>query len=628
MTRQSRLRVQKGNNGRRLLLYLLLIALLSFLGYYFDRQYSVVDSFQRLVERARNIFSQPDFTRGTIYDRNLKQIAITMERVSVYVRTREVDSITDTAIALASTLSLDSNQLINQMESGALRLWVAEDISQEQERAVKQLNLPGVFFQKEEKRYYPNGSQAAHLIGFVEDGIGLSGVEYHYDRLLASRKLKQQSNSLVNGQDIVLTIDLKIQKIVEDLIREISEAESAVKVGAYLLESGSGKIIAGSQYPSFNPNSFTRYNSTALENMFFEPLLLPDNFRLLLRDSASFYADNVTYPSPGMWAAATASPDLGSQLRLWEWLKLGENWKTDFFSGKKSDLSPGPGQVRSKSDDPGFGLIPEMATPISILNGFSVLLDGEFRHKPFVVDKALDSTTGEQVFFEEQQGQAEGTSEIVGFPSQPLATVKGLFESLNSLPGSFGGYLRDEILVATPVASGIRNFHINDLTLVSIPAEPNPLMMLVVIEREPQGPTRTARNRKQVEEILEARMRRISILQQVAGTVEDVLEREVTSDGNYKAENDSANVASKAKEVLQTTRDLPEIMPDLVGMSLRKSLRMLQGYPVALSIEGTGKVIRQQPAAGTPLAKVDSFHLILEKQQDMTPEKISKELRK
>ena len=176
----------------------MLVAVLGGAGYQLEQYYAITTWIKELLHTIQITFSESGSARGTIYDRNLKQLAVTQERVSVYVRTREIDSIQETALRLSELLALDRRKLEDQLESGVLRLWVAKDISQEQELAVKDLQLPGVYLQREEKRYYPNEFRAAHLIGSVENGIGLSGVEYYYDRLLAKRKLKQEKEQQPN----------------------------------------------------------------------------------------------------------------------------------------------------------------------------------------------------------------------------------------------------------------------------------------------------------------------------------------------------------------------------------------------------------------------------------------------
>ena len=85
------------------------------------------------------------------------------------------------------------------LETGSLRVWVAEDINQEQESAIKKRQLPGIYLQNEQVRFYPNATYAAHLIGYVDDNIGLAGIEFFYDRLLASKAVDgQETGSHLN----------------------------------------------------------------------------------------------------------------------------------------------------------------------------------------------------------------------------------------------------------------------------------------------------------------------------------------------------------------------------------------------------------------------------------------------
>ncbi len=150
MVKKSRLRTQK-KKGRRWVFYLLLVAVLGGAGYQLEQYYSITSSIKELLHTIKTTFSESDSARGTIYDRNFKQLAVTQERVSVYVRTREIDSIQETALRLSEVLALDKDRLEDQLESGVLRLWIARDISQEQELAIKNLNLPGVYLQREDK---------------------------------------------------------------------------------------------------------------------------------------------------------------------------------------------------------------------------------------------------------------------------------------------------------------------------------------------------------------------------------------------------------------------------------------------------------------------------------------------
>lgn len=618
MTKQSRLRVQKKKKNRKLIF---IIGLLCVFLYQCENQYHVTSQLRGMLTEAKKKFAENALDRGTLYDRNLKQLAVTMERVSVFVRTREIESIADTTSSLASILSTDREKLRGQLESGVLRPWVAEDISQEQELAIKDLDLPGIHLQKEEKRYYPNGSQAAYLIGYVEDGIGLSGVEFYYDRLLATRKIQQQEEQkpLSNTQDLVLTIDLKIQKILEDLVESISENEGAKKVAAYVIESGTGELIGGAQYPGFDPNSFTKYTQRAIENIFFTPLFLPDSFRVLLRDSALIYEKAGKAEGKLPWSLRGSSGGLGKQLQLWEWLRLGEKSRTDFFATKTST-----GKTLKKrervGDEVSFGLIPETTTPMGLLAAYSVLLNGVSERSPFVVKKILDVESRKEVLLE---GVVVEAPFVETFIREPIAEVRKLYESMAQKEESSSYFLRDNVLLVTDSTAGNHQFAVNDLTFVTIPADTHELNMLVVVQRNPRPIQKKKKKGRTLEQILDEKVDRISVLQQISATIADVVELDRTEFGNFQQKSVLGTSQSPEKGAKNLT-SIPGSMPDLIGLSLRKGLRLLDGSPIIINIEGTGEIVKQTPGPGTPLKQNTECFLILKKHDEVSLEKLSK----
>ena len=399
MTRKPRLRVQKEKRGRRVIRYIIIIALLLLAGYGVEQYFDVSSNVATLYTHLQSSFIGKPSVRGTIYDRNLKQVAATKERVAVYVRTREIESINKTASELSAILGLDSTNLQERMESGIPRLWIKGDISQEEEEKIRNLRLPGVRFQREEKRYYPNGEYAAHLVGYVKDGIGLSGVEAYYDRLLASRKLKQQEEGipLSHAQDIVLTLNLKIQAILEDLAAEIKKNENVLNVAVYVMESRSGGIVGGAQQPGFDPNVFTRFSRDVLRNIFLEPVYLPDKFRKFLKDSANLLALAERGSSIPAWSVAKLPDDLGSQVRLWDRLGLSEAGRIEFQAPSQYINAEPDGQKPAVPQQESFGVVPEYSTPLRLLAAYAQLFNAGEATPPFIVNKILDTETGAEV---------------------------------------------------------------------------------------------------------------------------------------------------------------------------------------------------------------------------------------
>jgi cell division protein FtsI (penicillin-binding protein 3) len=624
MIKKSRLRLQKEKKGGRVILSLLIVAALGAALYQVERYWGITSSLEDLLHTVKSTFSGNGPARGAFYDRNLKQLAVTLERVSVYARTREIDSIQQTATQLGQILALDKDTLEEQLQRGALRLWIAKDISQEQELSLNNLQLPGIYLQRDEKRYYPNDFQAAHIVGYVENGIGLAGVEFFYDRLLAGRKIKQQKEQqpLSNALDLVLSLDLKIQDILETLSDDIARSEQAVKVTVYLLESGTGEIIGGVNLPGFNPNTFTRYSQEQTENMFFVPLCIPEKFRIFLRDATILYAQPVHDLSPSAWSIVPENNDLGSQLRFWDSLGLQESSKTDFHVPTQSGKAAVSEQKPVVEPVGSFGFVPESATPSRLLTTFSILLGKGEKIDPFVVKKVVDKETGEEVLL---SGNEENDSRLANWSAAAGERLKSFFYSQASRGASGAYFFRDDILV-TALHGGRRHYLINDVVFATLPAGSNDMHMLIVVQRSPLGVSSDVdEKRKTIEQIVEEKVERISVLQQIGKSLADFAETEVGREDNYQAGNRLAlELSGILKKVEKEEQVTPGVMPDLKGFSLRKSLRLLQGIPVELQIQGTGRVVDQKPRPGTSLKGITECVLILEKQENIVPDKLPK----
>lgn len=615
MTKRSRLRVQKTKRGKRVIGILLFCITLGVSSYQVERHFDLLESGRKFLVLLKQTFSPEGFVRGTIYDRNLKQLAVTMERVSVYVRTREIDSIPETAKELGGILELDAKKFQNQLESGTLRLWVAEDISQEQEELIKQNGLPGVYLQRDLKRYYPHGKTAAHLLGYVEDGFGLSGVEFYYDHLLASRKLQQRKKNqpLSNTQDLVLTVDLKIQTILESIVEDISKSEKAYRVAACLVDAEGGDIIAGAQLPSFDPNNFARYSQVAISNVLLAPLYLPDGFRRLLRDAAMLYSKQEAGEFASVWSLVSPGHDFGSQLQFWDILGLEGGAVADFLVGSQGKKNGINAVSPASPVQYNYGMTPELVSPLQLINSLAILLGTGRKIQPHLVKKAIDIETEEELLL-----LNSGNSNAGGASGRryTIRDLENLFGAQATRIESGAHFLRDSIVLQEDQSKIHRTF-VNDLTLARIPSGTGDLVMLVLVQKDVDQVERKTKNEgKTVQSIIDAKVARISIMHQVAITVADVVEPELPSGNNYQGELKLLPGKTKSVSKKGTSGSFTTVMPDLIGLSLRKSLRLLQGVPVDLKIEGTGRVVDQRPLAGASLKGVEQCVLHLATPED------------
>lgn len=220
--------------------------------------------------------------RGKIYDRTGDTLAVSYTTYNVYVRSREVKLASETALKLASILGLEFekvyNKIINNKSSEVLlKMQVEGDIAQ----AVYNESLPGVYMAENSNRYYPYGNLLSQIIGFTSiDNEGQTGVEAYYNKILKGEdgfsyvqsdlQGREIGGSLryyfpsTAGEDITLTIDSKIQLIVEQTLQKIMEEQKAKNVTGMVLNAKTAEVLALSTKPSFDLNEIPRENLTEL----------------------------------------------------------------------------------------------------------------------------------------------------------------------------------------------------------------------------------------------------------------------------------------------------------------------------------------------------------------------------
>jgi len=216
--------------------------------------------------------------RGAITDRNGKLLAQSATTESIAARPARINDPSSVARKLASILEIDETSLYNRLSDNSKgHVWIKRQADRFMVNQVKELNLPGIEFVEEPKRFYPNRNLAAHILGFTmrfaERGYGLKGqegVELFYDEYLRGlmgsslvetdlhgRELPSGVNRNVppvNGLDLVLSIDLVIQHFVEREIANTVAKHNPKKVYAIVMDPDTGEILALGNYPSFDPN--------------------------------------------------------------------------------------------------------------------------------------------------------------------------------------------------------------------------------------------------------------------------------------------------------------------------------------------------------------------------------------
>ena len=218
--------------------------------------------------------------RGIIYDRNGHELAMTINVDSVFAVPSEIPDQATTASLIAQVLKVEPKEVLTKIQGSHNFSWIARKLDAEDSNRIRALNLKGIYFQKESKRFYPKRELAAQVLGYVGlDDEGLGGIERSFDeqmrgrpgKMLVSVDARQRSLGRVekqpeSGQNIVLTIDEKIQYIAE---REFDRAmaESHAEAGTVVVQNPhTGEILALASRPTFNPNAFRTSTPLALKN--------------------------------------------------------------------------------------------------------------------------------------------------------------------------------------------------------------------------------------------------------------------------------------------------------------------------------------------------------------------------
>jgi len=211
-------------------------------------------------------------TRGSIFDRNGMPLAISTPMESVWVNPQELAPVPERWPKLAAALRRKSGELTQVISRHQERnfLWLARHLSPEDAQRVRKLEMPGVYFEREYHRYYPEGEVAGHVLGHTNlDDLGIAGLETVYDHWLAGEEgLKrvirdsrgrrvqaiEQIRPKTPGRDLTLSLDMRIQYLA---YRELKAAiqESRARGGSMVvIDVATGEVLAMVNQPTFNPN--------------------------------------------------------------------------------------------------------------------------------------------------------------------------------------------------------------------------------------------------------------------------------------------------------------------------------------------------------------------------------------
>ena len=594
--------------------------------------------------------------RGTITDRKGNELAVSIEVDSVYADPRKVVDVEKTANHLALILGINQGEVRQKLKNRGSFEWIQRKISSGEVEQIKALRLPGVFFLKENKRFYPNDQLAATVIGFVGlDSRGLEGVEFQYDTTLngkgrvwsvdrdaLGREIAIGDASLDKEdhyQNVVLTLDKQIQHVVETELSRAVQKWGAKGGMAIAMDPSSGKVLAMTAFPYFNPNQFMQYRSKVWRNRaisdVFEPGSLFKTFlaaavleEKIIRPSDSFFCENGSYTvydrtihdtSKHGWltfqqiikvssniGASKVAEKMGKE-RFYKYIcAFGFGEKTGVgLSGESKGIVHHPrywSPVALDTISFGQGI---SVTGIQLVTALSAIANGGSLMKPYVVEK-ITNEKGETVqSFQPQvirkvisEDMAKNVTVLLKATTEKGGTGEGAVPAGYDVAGKTGTAQKADTQL------GGYEDHYNSGFMGFAPADDPKVVLLVVID-EPQGanyggvvaaPVFKAIMEK-VLPYFNAHPKGTLIVKNEVNTVP--VKRAVRPD-------------SLMEEVKVVKAAGKEVMPDLTGLSMRSALSRIEGKGLIVKVSGNGRVADQSPRSGTVIEKGDLCFLKLQ----------------
>ena len=569
--------------------------------------------------------------RGKIYDSTGSSLAVSYTTYNIYTRAREIENPKETATYLSNLLGLTYQSVYNKVTNkNQSEFLIKMQVEEELARDIIDKNIKGVYLSQNTKRYYPYGDLLTQILGFTTiDNIGQAGIELYYNDLLKGTDGKSLVQADITGQelentlsyyipsipgcDITLTIDAKIQLIVEQALNKVMEEQQAKSTTAIIMKANTGEIVAMSTKPSFDLNDVPRNDpSVLLENVknkavvdVYEP---GSTFKILTM--ATTLEENTANDNSRFYCGGSTTVD-GERIKCWRSighgsqtlseglanscncvfvdlaLRLGTDTFYNYFSafglGQKTGIEisgESSGIIMNKDSAKrvdlarmGFGQAIAV-TPLQLITAVCSAVNGGTLYKPYLI-KQIVSPDGVTV----EESAVTPVRQVVS--KQTSATLNAMLEGVVSKTGKYTFVPGYEIGGKTGTSQKYENGSIARGKYVSsfigtYPAS-NPEYVLLLLVDEPGTGA------------------------YYGSVVASPYAKEIFS-GMFEylnIEPDDPTLASA--EVTTVT------MPDLINKTLTEAVTTLVSLGLSYEIDGEGLTITNQlPPAGTKVKVTDT----------------------
>ncbi len=635
--------------------------------------YLQVSQHEGLASRARQQQQNAIETsaqRGNLLDRHERELARSVQTVSFFVDPGGLkpDELFCTSTLLAESLGLDEADLVKQLSAAQSEnrrfIWIARRLDADKAQPIIDLKLPGVQSVQEPKRYYPNGSLASHILGFVGiDGKGQGGVELSQNakisgepgQLFVERDATRTSYESFEvaskpGQTVVLTIDQSIQYQAERALQSAVERSHAKSGSVIVLDPRSGEILALANAPSFDPNDVSASPAENRANWALQNIYEPGStfkivaFSAAIENKLAKPDDKIDCQMGAITVAGRVVHDhhpFGT-LTLTEALAKSSNvaaiklgirvgnesmydYMTRFGFGDKTGIElPGetvgilrkvsrwqPSSIGSLAMGQEIGV-----TPVQMAAAFGTLANDGIRIAPHLV-RQIRSASGEVVF----QAQPEQRRVV---SAETAIALRSMLESV-TLSGTakkaqLDGYsAAGKTGTAQKIDPKTKAYSKTKFvgSFVGFAPVNNPEVVIIVVIDEPAGSyhggdVAAPVFREIAEQILpgmgvipDVEIKSVpQLIAQAVVNPEAVAKAREEQKRNEQARQSTlptvdSNGGRGGEIVYATSMNRAILMPDLRGRSVRDVARTCAQLGLQIEARGEGRVMRQNPAAGS-----------------------------
>lgn len=366
------------------------------------------------------------------------------------------------------------------------------------------------------------------------------------------------------------------------------------------MDAQNGGLVGYAQTPSFDPNAFHTYSHDRFIDLFNEKIAVPDPFKRFLKDLSLL--ESQVGPADALlpWSIEAEQRKLGVQLQLWNRLGIDGSLTYDFISLAPGEYGAVPyRQNQAVSAD--YETVPEMQTPLQVLTAVTRAVKGGRAVTPQAAKRFVLRRNQQEFLLEDLEKLPEDgvVSEAVS------AEALNLLEQMGRRGPTGSNIIQGQS--HSVVRSGVERLFHHYLGLIMIPHDNPELIMLVTST----GPGYQVEPREELTPAGAAAkiIGPITALQQVMKNLSDMMKPTAQEDINFRrAAGDLSPLGAARMETAAVTE-----MASFIGMSLRKSLRLLQAVNVEIEIQGSGRVVEQHPSPGAELKPGTRVTLILKR---------------